>query len=647
MLPSSFKIRRVRITLFLWTLCLHIFLPLPVIAETLFPRYPIIENNVRFWEKIYSHYSVSQAVIHDSYNLSKIYAVIPIFDHRTPGSSKINTPVLKEAEEKYSEILLKLARGAIPRGDDEKRVAALFRGSKPKTIQQAADSIRIQIGQKERFLEGVIRSGAYLNEIKKIFTDNGLPAELAYLPHVESSFNLKAHSKFGASGIWQFTRGTGRQFLTINYEVDERQDPILASRAAAKFLKKNYQSLGNWPLALTAYNYGPAGMLRAKTTHGNYENIFSSYSQGHFKFASRNFYPEFLAALKVAKNMEQDPSITQDRPHSVLTIKLPDYIAINDLCRHLQVSTNTIKSLNPALRSPVLEGKKYIPKGYALRLPGGKHYRKLFSSIPHDLYHKKQQPTKFYQVRPGDTAGKIAIRHNVSLNDLMQANQLDKKATVFIGQNLQIPGQQRIQRQRVKAIHSSQQKGTVTPLAGTSVSGTEQSVPVLDDNKKKEAAWQIIQQARGVVLGELSVRPSTSTENAAQGTIVVQPEESIELLANWLQVKSATLRQLNKLPPGRLLQPDETIQIPLNKVSAAVFEDKRFDFHLETEEDFYNTYAVIGVTTYRVSKGDTIWEICRNKFDLPFWLLKKYNANLNFSRLRSSQQLTIPIVKAI
>ncbi len=96
-----------------------------------------------------------------------------------------------------------------------------------------------------------------------------------------------------------------------------------------------------------------------------------------------------------------------------------------------------------------------------------------------------------------------------------------------------------------------------------------------------------------------------------------------------------------------MLRPDEKIHIPLSKVSASRFVEKRFDFHLETEEDFFSVYKIIGVKTYEVSKGDTIWEICRNKFDLPFWLLKKYNTDLNFNSLRSSQQLTIPIVKAI
>jgi peptidoglycan lytic transglycosylase D len=637
-----------RSSLFFFFLWLSATLPATSFASEAFPRYPVIENNVRFWEKVYHHYSTSQAVVHDSYDLSKIYAILPIFDHRIPGASRINAPIFKDAEKKYSGILNKLAKGITSRSDDEKRIAAMFHMHTKKQLQQAANSIRIQIGQKERFLEGFIRSGTYLSAIRKIFRDQGLPEELAYLPHVESSFNLKAYSKFGASGIWQFTRSTGSQFLTINSEIDERQDPILASQAAAQFLKKNYLLLGNWPLALTAYNYGPAGMLRAQKANTSYEKIFSNYNQGYFKFASRNFYSEFLASLSVAKKLEKDPSLTLNKPQQLLTIKLPGYIAINDLCSHFNVSPSTIKVLNPALRSSVLKGDRYVPQGYTLRLPQSRQQKKLLATLPQHLYHKKQMPTKFYQVRPGDTAGKIAFTHGVSLKTLGLANKLDTKASVFVGQNLRIPEQTKKNRlAKIQHISSTEQKRTVSTLTRAFTASKPQSIPVLIGTKKKEAVWKSIQNAHGVVLGELSVRNRSPKNKGIQGTITVLPEESMELLANWLQIPSKELHKINKLPSDHKLLPDETIHIPLTRVSASEFEEKRLDFHLETEGDFYSAYKITGIRVYEVNKGDTIWGICRTKFDLPFWLLKKYNTTLDFNILRSSQQLTIPVVKAI
>jgi len=334
-----------------------------------FPLYPAIRTNVTFWEKIYTRYSTSEAVIHDQYDLSRIYAVIPIIDYMQPGAGQLNKSVLDAAEKKYGAILTRLAQGITPVTKEEHRIANMVQGLKKSQLVKAGESVRVQIGQKERFREGVDRSRTYLPEIKKIFRSYNLPEELAYLPHVESSFNPDARSKVGASGLWQFTKSTGKEYLRIDQTVDERHDPILASHAAAKFLKRNYSVLGSWPLALTAYNYGTAGMARAKRDKGSYEKIFQEYDQGHFKFASRNFYPEFLAALHSAKKLEQTPSRRAQAPASVTTVRLSRKTSIDAVKRHFMVDTQTIKTLNPGIESSLLAGKKTFPQGYQLKLP--------------------------------------------------------------------------------------------------------------------------------------------------------------------------------------------------------------------------------------------------------------------------------------
>ena len=616
--------------------------PSTLLGANLFPQYSVIDKNVRFWEHIYSTYSTSQAVVHDSNNLGIIYEVLPIYNHRLPGSSKINKPIFKRIKKKYSEILNRLAKGIHPRTADEKRIAALYGKTSRKQLKKAADSVRIQIGQKDRFLEGVRRSGAYMAKIQTIFAKQGLPRDLAYLPHVESSFNIKAYSKFGASGIWQFTRSTGKQYLNINYVIDERQDPILASHAAARFLKKNYKLLGSWPLAITAYNYGPAGMQRAKKAHSNYEKIFAHYNQGYFKFASRNFYSEFLAAMRIAKKLEKSSSIKKDKPLNTLKYTLPAYISANDLCRHLHISKNTLKRYNPALRRSVLDGKKHIPKGYTLFLPHTQQQKSLISKIPSRMYHNKQKTTKFHRVRAGDTAGGIAQKYRVSLKSLLRTNNLNKKGSIFIGQNLRIP---------FTITKSTYSKNNRTPQKQSIVTKSHRSkpntIPILTDIKKQKPEWKNIQKARSVILGDLGVQDLSKAKGIVQGKIIVFPEESVELLADWLKISAKTLRRFNKLSKTSTIHPDEKIKIILKNVSAKQFEEKRFDFHLETEEDFFNVYKIVGVNSYTVKKGDTIWDICKKKFDLPLWLLKKYNTNLNFSSLHASQRLTIPIVKAI
>ncbi len=334
-----------------------------------FPTFPAIQANVDFWEKIYSKYSTSEAVIHDRNDLTKIYGVIPIIDYLLPGAQQLNKPILETAKLRYSAILTRLAGGYLPKTKEELRIAAMYKGASKSHLLKAGESIRAQIGQKERFREGVVRSGAYLPEIKRIFRSHNLPEELAYLPHVESSFNPDAYSKVGASGLWQFTRSTGKTYMRIDDLIDERQDPIIASHAAAKFLKKNHSLLDSWPLALTAYNYGTSGMMRAKRDKGSYEKIFLEYQEGYFKFASRNFYPSFLAALRAAHTFEQNPSLRRHKPTPTKTVRLTKQASLDTISRTFKVDINTIKAINPAIKASATHGRQQLPKGYQLKLP--------------------------------------------------------------------------------------------------------------------------------------------------------------------------------------------------------------------------------------------------------------------------------------
>ncbi len=413
-----------------------------------FPLYPDIKPNVRFWEKIYSRYTTRQGVLHDKHRLNIIYTVVDLADWSTPGSARINRELIKLARRHYKKILAELGAGKKPVTREEKRVAAMFPKRSRLAFRRARDDIRLQIGQKDRFLRGVIRSGTYIHAIKKIFISYGLPAELAYLPHVESSYNPNAYSKAGAVGIWQFTKATGRQYLAINSIIDERKDPLLSTCAAARFLKSSYEQFGSWPLALTAYNYGRAGMERALRKRKNYENIFNNHQTRLFRFASRNFYSEFLAAVHTARKLEKNPAIILDRPAATLTIRLRGYVSAKDIRAHFKVSAIDFSRFNPALRKPILTGEKYIPKGFPIHIPANRRTRKLVADIPSRIYHARQRRDRAYTVRRGDTASAIARRYRITVAKLVRANNLSRKATIRIGQKLKITGRIPVQRRR-------------------------------------------------------------------------------------------------------------------------------------------------------------------------------------------------------
>jgi len=342
------------------------------LAADSFPLYPCIQANVKFWEEIYSRYTTQQGLLHDIDNLGLVYGVVALEDWEAPGAAKVNSERVKEAKERIMVLLSELGSGKKPLTAEEKKIAALFSRQPLSAYHAARENIRLQIGQKDRFYEGLIRSGKYLAHFKQYFISQGLPAELAYLPHVESSFNPAAYSKAGAAGLWQFTRSTGKEYLTINDQVDERYDPYLATQAAAKMLKGNFDRLETWPLALTAYNYGRAGMVRAVNDLGTYENIFQSYSQGYFKFASRNFYSEFLAAMRVANRLATDPRVPFERPEATFTFRLKQEVPLARLQTSLRLSVQEFNRLNSALREPVRGGQKPVPKGFLVRLPDSK-----------------------------------------------------------------------------------------------------------------------------------------------------------------------------------------------------------------------------------------------------------------------------------
>ncbi len=593
-----------------------------------FPLYPKIRTNVRFWQNIYERYSLNEAVIHDSEDLSKVYEVIPLLDSTLPGGKRLNTETQKRARKKYAALLRKLSVSS-PANREEIRISSLFSGkNQKKRMARAAANVRSQKGQKERFRTGVLQSRNYIKEMKKIFRRYRMPEDLAYLPHVESSFNTRAYSKFGAAGIWQFTRTTGKQYLAITYSIDERLDPILATHAAAKYLQNSYRALGNWPLALTSYNYGTSGMVRALSEQGSYENIFTHYNKGHFKFASRNFYPEFLAALNVAKKLEKTFKSRPGKSQPYRYFTLPGYLHIKKIANHFSLSIKDIKKSNPALRPPTLRGEKLIPKGYVLRLPASKTVQRRLSSVPSSYYHKKQLPSPFHRVQKGETAGAIARQYGISLKKLMQANNLDKFATIYIKQKLRIPGR-----------HSAATANTAT--------STGNFHPILLAYKKNRPADQESRTLPEKDPTIYNVFNTVHKNGRLYGYITVQPEESIGLYSSWLATTRGKILHLNSLKTGTNIEPGQRLRLAFDKVPPGLFENKRLDFLQETEDDFFSAYSVVGQTTYRVNSGDTLWDLCYNKFDIPIWLLERYNSTLNLARLNPAQELIIPIIQTI
>ena len=629
-----------------------------------FPLYPCIQPNVVFWKKIYTEYTSRYGVIHDKRKMNRIYGVIELVDPDRHGGRKTNKRRIKKAKKFYKGILTKLMRGKAPSGPVEQQVAVFFDSdTKPSEFRSAMRNIRCQIGQKDRFRAGIIRSGAYMEEIRQIFRDSGLPEDLAYLPHVESSFNPEAYSKFGAAGIWQFTRSTGKYFMNVGYAIDERRDPILSSFAAAKLLRQNYQKLKNWPMAITAYNHGISGMLRAKRSRGSYEAIFKSYRSRIFRFASRNFYSEFLAAREAASNYRQYfGDLNLNKPVKSQELILAGYVSLPEVVRHLKLDLADLRELNPALRHPVFSGRKYLPGGYRLRLPegGNQNWAVIIDQLPQKLYRNYQKVGDIYTVRRGDTAGKIARIHGVQLNDLIAANNLDARATVYVNQEIKIP--QRSQKTARIANRGNKKKTTPSrarlnsrQIGAKTASGPQagkmSQINQATNTRRPMDFWQFKRNVAAINVNpeilqrNLAVKDVLIQRGKPVGAIRVEVEETLGHYAEWLGVPAQEIRRLNGLRYGRPLHLHQKIKIPLYRIEKEKFEEKRLEYHQGLAEDFFASYRVEKVFTYSIKRGDNIWNLSRQEFEVPLWLIRRYNADVDFNSLIPSQELRIPVVE--
>lgn len=347
---------------------------------------PDIKHAVDFWKLVYSKYDRRHEVFHDTKNLRVIYSVLDfsdIYDSASLSPSErraLRKERIQGEKNRIGAMLLKLHQGDYTLGQlnsEERRIYDLFQDDPdPMKFLSASEDgrIRSQTGIQDKFTAGLEASGQYLEEIEDIFSSYGVPVEITRLVFVESMFNMKARSKVGASGIWQFMPSTGRLYVNIDSVADERNDPIMASHAAARLLKANYEALGSWPLAINAYNSGRGTLQRAINVLGTSDiaTIILNYSGGVYGFASRNFFPCFLAALDLANHYPKHfgkLKIKAPLRYEYYYPKSPQFFG--QLATAAGANWDEIVHLNPHFSESILSDARKIPAGYHLRVPKG------------------------------------------------------------------------------------------------------------------------------------------------------------------------------------------------------------------------------------------------------------------------------------
>ncbi len=424
-----------------------------------------LKPQVDFWVNIYTKYNTFQGLIHDSRYINVVYAEVDfsrIENYNNMSGAQQRRAREKLVKDKKNEIAERLKRlqkleSANGLEGEDLRVWNLFKDiSESKKFVEASEKgrLRFQLGQKDRFIQGIYYSGRYLPKMEQIFREAGLPIELTRLPFVESSFNLKARSKVGASGIWQFMRYTGRLYMKVNYLIDERNDPIVATHGAARLLKFNYNLLNNWPLAVTAYNFGPSGMKREKDKlkTDDLSEIIQRSTNRRLGFASGNFYASFLAVLEVEKNANKYfGNVDWSNQLDFDEIILPKVIKYSTLLDHFGGDMERAALYNPHFSITVKRDHVALPMGSKIRVPKQSGDRFLASiektkeiaKVRGKSDDKAAEALKTgitrYQVTSGDTLSSIAKEFGVNISDLKELNGIRNPRAIRAGQTLTIP----------------------------------------------------------------------------------------------------------------------------------------------------------------------------------------------------------------
>jgi membrane-bound lytic murein transglycosylase D len=332
---------------------------------------------------VYAAWGRHQVALHDDRYLDIIYGVMTLPGTVEESQSAAQKEFIKGHLDTLKELLRQVASKTTantPLTPSEQALANRIKTSSggPSAIFGASERLRSQRGMRERFKRGLEISGRYDAAFRSVFREAGLPEDLAYLPHVESSFQNHAASSVGAVGMWQFMPGTARHFGMLNGAVDERRDPVAAAHGAARYLRNAYSSLNTWPLALTSYNHGVGGMKQARAAYGdNFAAIVRNYSGPNFGFASRNFYTEFLAARDIAQNPRRffPEGLNFEAPLNLDRVRLRQAVSTTTLSSYYGVSPGELNDLNRAWSSTAQAGRIALPAGEHRRRHGRRSHR--------------------------------------------------------------------------------------------------------------------------------------------------------------------------------------------------------------------------------------------------------------------------------
>jgi len=389
-----------------------------------------------------------------------------------------------------------------------------------KYTQAEIDSFTI--GREKRFfIESYKRSGKYRKQIVSEIKAAGLPVELSWLPLIESGFKPKALSKARALGLWQFIPSTGYKFgLKRDTYIDERLDPLKATKAAIAYLKELHQLFGDWSTVLAAYNCGEGRVLRIiREQNVNYlDNFWDLYEK--LPRETARYVPRFLACLHIINHPEQYglDKISADPPLEYEPISIHKQIQLGDAAKSMSISEQVLVELNPELRYKILPDKEYF-----LKVPKKRGALLLANIETIPVSKVMRRDFIRHRVKPGETLSTIARRYRTNVKKIAGVNRIQKSSYIVAGKVLKIP------RRGSAYVYKSKINNK-----GRSVPGSRRTYKV----KRGDSLWEIARK-HGTTVHKIRQMNRLQNTKLNIGQVLEIPKPLKKHLVNAVSVKSS------------------------------------------------------------------------------------------------------------
>jgi len=424
----------------------------------------------------------------------------------------------------------------------------------------------------EKFAASLVRSGLYLAMVQKTFEEAGIPKDLAYMAHVESTFKPRAYSRAKAKGIFQFIPATGRRYgLHSDAWVDDRSDPEMSARAAAAYLKDLYSMFGDWYLALAAYNAGEGkvarGLASTKAT-----DFWALAKTTKLRPETKNYVPAILAATLIAKDPAQYGfDVVPAAPLAFDAVEVRGSYDLQVLARKSGISLEDLKDLNPELR----KWRTPPDRTTVLRVPVNSEESlvAVLGQIPESARIESVE----HEVRSGETLGKIAGRYRVSVASIQSANKLGRSTVIHPGHVLLIPTSsdwapsepevaqtRRAPRGESYKVHSGDTLSSIARAHGTTPAAIASASGIAVDATLLVGARLRLPGGSDSTSASKRAGAKVATEKDAPQTHQVRRGETLWIIASRYRTSVARLCEWNDLKSAEVLKPGRMLTIYAN-----------------------------------------------------------------------------------